>query len=243
MRSAISKWIRSKWRGQDDRPNQLREEVQFWRSWFETRGLEWPEDYVKRLNPKEPIQDHVARYIDRLEGDCIHILDVGAGPLTKLGKVHASKQIVITATDLLAHEYDRLLDECKIKPLVRTVFADTEKLVDQFGENAFDIVHGQNCVDHTANPLRAIEQMLKVTRLKGFVVLFHVENEGKKESYGQLHKWDFTCENGDFMVRGPHESGINVSKMLAPVGDFECILAKGNILTAIRKKRPVEISD
>jgi hypothetical protein len=38
-------------------------------------------------------QNHVATYIDRLEGECIHILDVGAEPLTKLGKVHVSKQM------------------------------------------------------------------------------------------------------------------------------------------------------
>jgi hypothetical protein len=143
MQSTILKWLRSKWERGNDRPKQLQEEVEFWRRWFETKGLEWPEDYVQRFDPIHPIQKHIAIYIDRLEGECVHILDVGAGPLTKLGKVHASKQIVITPTDLLAHEYDRVLDEFKIKPLVRTVFADTEKLVDQFGENAFDIVHGR----------------------------------------------------------------------------------------------------
>jgi hypothetical protein len=99
-----------------------------------------------------------------LEVECVHILDVGSGPLTRLGKKHPSKQLVITVTDLLAYEYDRLLAEFEIEPLVRTVYADAERLVDQFGHNAYNIVHGDNCIDHTVNPLQAIEQMLAVSK-------------------------------------------------------------------------------
>ena len=55
--------------------------------------------------------------------------------LTGLGKKHPSKQLLITATELLAHEYDRLLAEFEIEPLVRTVYADAERLVDQFGHD------------------------------------------------------------------------------------------------------------
>ena len=80
----------------------------------------------------------------------------------------------------------------------------------QFGEKQFDIVHGQNCIDHTVNPLEAIRQMLAVTKPGGFVVLYHAENEGKNKSYKQLHKWDFTCESDHFLIRGPGASGGKV---------------------------------
>src|SRR5438105_2536804 len=74
----------------DTRSQQLRDEVVFWRDWFSTQGLGWPEDYKSRLDASFPIQNHVGRFLEQLVNNPIHILDVGAGPLTKLGKVHPS---------------------------------------------------------------------------------------------------------------------------------------------------------
>ncbi|RUV48173.1 methyltransferase domain-containing protein [Mesorhizobium sp. M5C.F.Ca.IN.020.29.1.1] len=226
-----------RWLEGDSRSQQLRDEVLFWRHWFSTQGSFWPEDYKERLDPNLPIQDHVGRYVDRLTTNPVSILDVGAGPLTKLGKVHASKEIMITATDLLATEYDQVLRDFGIQPLVRTVFGDAENLSTQFGDYSFDIVHGQNCIDHTASPLKAIQQMLSVTKHDGFVVLYHAENEGKTESYKQLHKWDFTCEKGHFVIRGPGPGGdsVDATDALAAVGSVECSLDDGAVLVAIRK--------
>jgi SAM-dependent methyltransferase len=217
----------------------LEEEIQFWRDWFATRGMDWPEDYRPRFDPDQPIQEHVAIHIDRLEADRVHILDVGAGPLTKLGKKHLTKQLLITPTDLLADSYDRLLEELSIDPLIRTIYADVERLAEQFGSDAFDIVHGQNCIDHTANPLRAIEQMLEVSKPEGFVVLFHAENEGRRNQYTQLHQWDFTCEDGDFVIRDRNGRRTNVTRRLAAVATVECTRVPDDgdyaILTGIRK--------
>src|SRR3954452_5529407 len=171
-------WLR-RWLPPVDRSYALQEEIQFWRAWFTTRGLQWPDDYPERFNPDQPIQKHIAQYINRLDTERVHILDVGSGPVTKLGKKLPPKELIITATDLLADEYDRLLEELKIEPLVRTTYADAERLAEQFGQNAFDIVHGQNCIDHTADPPRAIQQMIAVCKPKGFVVLYHAEKEGE----------------------------------------------------------------
>lgn len=239
FRSIVEKLLRFRRRMQPaNRSFALQDEIQFWRNWFVTSGLQWPQDFHERFNPDQPIQDHIVTYIDRLDSECIHILDVGSGPLTKLGKKHPSKQLVITATDLLAGEYDRLLAEFEIKPLVRTIYADAERLVDQFGQNAFDIVHGQNCIDHTVNPLQAIEQMLAVCKPGGFVVLYHAENEGQREMYRQLHQWDFICENSLFMIRDRRGRKTNVTKKLASLCEIECMHMQNDeaILAGIRKK-------
>lgn len=205
-----------------DRSTALQQEINFWKRWFVTGGLSWPSDFRERMDPNRPIQHHVATYIDRLQGNHVRILDVGAGPLTKLGKGHRSKQLVITATDLLANEYDRMLDELSIDPPIRTIYADAENLVEQFGVGAYDIVHGQNCIDHTANPLRAIEQMLAVTKPLGFVVLCHAENEGQREHYRQLHQWDFTCSDGCFLIRDRSGRETNVTTEMAEMAEIEC---------------------
>ena len=206
-----------------DRSVALNEELAFWRWWFETGGAEWPQDFRERFNPDQPIQHYLATYIDRLETECVRILDVGSGPLTKLGKRHSSKQLVITATDLLADDYERLLTELEIEPLVRTIYADAERLGEQFEPGSYDVVHGANCVDHMADPLRAIEQMLTVSKPEGWVVLYHAENEGQREQYRQLHQWDFTCEGGSFVIRGRDGQETNVTKQLGAFCEVECM--------------------
>ena len=214
----------------------LNDEIKFWREWFVSGGLEWPQDFHERFDPNQPIQDHVATYIDRIEGNPVRILDVGSGPLTKLGKKHPSRELIITPTDLLASRYDLLLSELKVEPLVRTIFANAERLVDQFGQNSYDIVHGQNCIDHTAHPQVAIQQMLAVCKPQGYVILYHAENEGQTEQYKQLHKWNFTCENGDFIIRDQRGRTTNVTRMVGAAGEVTCMHDGDAILSVIRKK-------
>jgi ubiquinone/menaquinone biosynthesis C-methylase UbiE len=112
---------------------------------------------------------------------------------------------------------------------VPTIYANAEALVRQFGKNSYDLVHGQNCIDHTANPFRAIEQMVAVSKPQGFVVLYHAENEGKREQYRQLHQWDFTCEKGDFVIRDRQGRAVNLTRKLAAKCEVECLVsAKGS---------------
>jgi SAM-dependent methyltransferase len=207
---------------QVERSVALEREIRFWRKWLSTKGMYWPDDFRARFDPDRLIDGHLAPYIDRVDSSSVRILDVGAGPLTKLGKKHRTKRIEITATDLLASEYDRLLAELDIVPLVRTVHADAERLVEQFGLDAFDIVHAQNCIDHTTHPQQAIEQMVAVARPGGYVVLFHAENEGEREHYDQLHQWNFTCEDGAFIIRDRMGRTTNVTEQLAASCDVEC---------------------
>jgi SAM-dependent methyltransferase len=206
-----------------DRSAALEEEIQFWRDWFQTGGSEWPWEYRDRLDTELPIQPHVATYIDRLPAERVRILDVGAGPLTALGKRHAPKQLEIVATDLLAPEYDRLFAELGDEPPLRTVYADAARLVEQFGRDAFDVVHGQNCVDHTIDPLQAIDQMVAITKPGGYVVLYHAENEGLHERYTQLHQWDFTCKDGSFVIGDRNGRVTDVTRRLAATCDVECL--------------------
>jgi SAM-dependent methyltransferase len=235
LRQKLSHWMR-KLKPRVSRATALKEEIQFWRSWFLSGGLKWPQDFHERFNPNQPIQDHVATYIDRIEGNPVRILDVGSGPMTKLGKKHPSREVTITATDLLASEYDRLLSELGVEPLVRTIFANAEKLVEQFGQNTFDIVHAQNSIDHTRHPQVAIMQMLAVCKPQGYVILYHAENEGQTENYHQLHKWNFTCEGGDFIIRDRRGRITNVTKELAAYGEVACMRDGDAIHSVIHKK-------
>jgi hypothetical protein len=78
-------------------------ELDFWTRWFESEGLHWPDDYRRRLDPEAPLEEElVADRLDALPGDTVAILDVGAGPLTFLGKRHPRKALELTPIDALA---------------------------------------------------------------------------------------------------------------------------------------------
>jgi hypothetical protein len=76
---------------QDTWASHIAEEVVFWDSYLETRGLQWPETYQLRLDPELELQPHLRALLEpHPPGSTISILDVGAGPLTVVGKCWAN---------------------------------------------------------------------------------------------------------------------------------------------------------
>lgn len=225
MRQTIGRgvrWLeRAYHRMRADRQRGVAHEVSFWDDWLRTRGLEWPESYRERLDPERELSAYYRGFIDHLPQDEIAILDVGAGPLTALGPRHPSKRLRITATDALAAQYDALLARHGVTPPVRTIVADGERLVEQFGHASFDLVTAQNCVDHMEQPLEAIRQMLLVARPGCFVVLSHFPEEGTHAGFVGMHQWDFTIEDGEFVMRG-RRGAIRPAHELAALGSFAC---------------------
>lgn len=219
------------------RERQLRAELRFWRRWLKTKGLGWPEDYARRFNPRGPVQEHLSRIIDRLPQSHVEILDVGSGPATKIGAVHPSKTLSVTPTDVLAKEYDSLLAKFGVRPPTATRYAAAERLRDQFGDRQFDIVNSENSLDHSEDPLAAIEEMLALTRPGGFTVLLHEENEGRNEHYYGLHQWDFTCEEGRFIIAGPGRGGPrrDITRLFAGRAETLCSVDDGLVLVTMRK--------
>jgi SAM-dependent methyltransferase len=221
-----------------NRSRALEGEVQFWDTWFTTGGIQWPDEYTRRLDPDAFLRPDHMRLVDGFAKEEVDILDVGAGPLTLLGKRHPSKRLRIVATDLLAEHYDALLGRYGVRPPVRTIFADAERLTDTLPPASFDLVHSQNALDHTAHPLRAIKQMLAVAREGGVVALCHEENEAEHQQYSQLHVWNFTVEDGRFVIRRGNKgsSAIDVASEVSPIGDLRCSVQDGFVFAEIQKR-------
>lgn len=209
------------------------EELAFWDGFLGNKAR-WPQDFQCRFDPNLPLQEHVASWLDCPMGSEVKILDVGAGPLTALGKQCGGKKISITAVDMLANEYDLLLKKHHIEPLVRTTPARGEDLVSLFQPDQFDLVYARNCVDHMLDPLRAIQQMLILVKPNCHVLLEHVVNEGKKEGYIGLHQWNFFADDGEFFIANPHKT-TNVSQELKAIATIECEVKGSWIITNLRK--------
>ncbi|MBZ4418418.1 bifunctional 2-polyprenyl-6-hydroxyphenol methylase/3-demethylubiquinol 3-O-methyltransferase UbiG [Myxococcus sp. RHSTA-1-4] len=188
-------------------------EIAFWDNWFKTHGGEWPEDYKVRMDPDTPLQSFVEAYLPPGGEDIIEILDVGAGPVTKLGKRSANRKIRITAVDPLADAYDRVMAKYGVTPPVRTTWCHGEILTTRFAPETFDLVWAQNSLDHSYEPVRIIEQALTLTKTGGYLVLAHARNEAVNENYQGLHQWNFDGEDGDFIIWN-RQSRVNVSKLL-----------------------------
>jgi SAM-dependent methyltransferase len=223
--------------GPDTRDRQLQSEADYWEQWLETKGAGWAEDYAERMDPAQPLKQLVSTYVDRVEHDPIDILDVGAGPMTKMGKVHPSKRVSITAVDLLADDYNATIDKLGLTPPIRTQACDAERLTEHFGEQQFDIVHAENSIDHSHDAWAAVQEMFAVTRPGGYLLLEHSENEGRTQCYRGLHKWDFRHENGRFIIAGPGPDGPvrDITALFEKRAQVECWPYDEGVCVAIAK--------
>lgn len=199
------------WRGRK------RNEVDFWAGWLTgAPGTEqWADDREERLNPETEIRDPVVRKeLERNPAEEIAILDVGAGPLTWLGYRYPGKRLTIVPVDPLAEEYDELLRDAGLEAPIRTIRVAGEELLEHFGPASFDIAYATNALDHSADPLTIISNMVTVVRPGGVVILRHKRNEGQSARYSGLHQWNFDAV-GDSLLLWNEAAEVDVGSALA----------------------------
>ena len=169
----------------------LQSEVNYWKDQIRRQDSKaWHKEYAERLDPNSPLQDVIARHIDR-SVKVNRILDVGSGPLTSVNKKCGFCEISITAVDPLADFYNEIMARREITPPVPVVAGWGERLVEQFGENQFDITYSRNAVDHSYDPVKCIDEMIKVTKKGRYVIVEMNERAGTLENWTGLHQWDF----------------------------------------------------
>jgi ubiquinone/menaquinone biosynthesis C-methylase UbiE len=213
-------------------------ELTFWDSWLKTKGGSSHKDFLHRLDPSSNLQDELCELLPVKTN--VHILDVGAGPLTLLGKTCNGKNLTITAVDTLANEYNKLLEKYQISPLVRTLEMDAEHLSENFKKNTFDLVCAINSIDHVYDPEEAILQMLFIVKNGSYVFLRHTANEAKNQNYTGLHQWNFSMSrDGDFIISSKTKQ-INMTNKYSDICNISCeriiLLGKEKIVTRIRKR-------
>ena len=174
----------------------LRYEPRYWGRFLETRGGEWRASFPSLLDPESALSEPLI--LERLDSlpQKISILDVGAGPLTVLGKRIPGREVEITAVDPLGDSYRVLLEREGLVPPVPTIACSGEDLRERFGDARFDVAFARNALDHSLDPLAIVRNMLAVTRPGGFVALRHYPGEGERRGYTLLHAWNFDIEDG-----------------------------------------------
>lgn len=210
------------------------EELDFWRKYLGKSGLFWPHEFRFRLNPDSPLQEAIATYVEEVEGPLVRILDVGAGPLTILGKKLPGKELEITAVDCLAGRYRELLSELEIEPVVPTLPGNAESLGSLFEPDSFDLVFSRNAIDHCADPLQALREMITVTKPGHRVMVCVFPNEGEKAKYQGLHQWNFSVEDNRWILWDSTQR-IDVGDALSNVAEVEKVELDQQITTVLKK--------
>jgi SAM-dependent methyltransferase len=178
-------------------------EVAFWRVYFETKGARYPGSYETRLDPELPLQPEIAELLDAPAGSQVRLLDVGAGPLTFLGRTDPRWTIEITAVDALGTQYGTLIDEFGVTPPVRTQACESEKLSTLLPADTFDLVAARNTLDHSYDPVHAIREMVRCAKPGARLLLIHHRNTAEDEDYHGMHQWNFEAADGTLFVWRP----------------------------------------
>ena len=217
-----------------------RRETTFWRAWLAgAPGTEeWASDREARLDPETEVVDPFVRAeLERVPAEEISILDVGAGPLTKLGYRYPGKKLLIVPVDPLADEYDRLLEEVGVDPPIRTIRVAGEALLEHFGAHRFDLACATNSLDHSADPFAIISNMLELVRPGGVVLLRHKRNEGESAGYEGLHQWNFEVADGGLRLWN-NAADIDVGASLSHRARTTAWMSDNDVIA--RLERPLE---
>ncbi len=203
-------------------------ETAFWDRYLKTRGLRWQAEFEQRMSPELELDAELAALLSPVlaAGAQPKIVDVGAGPLSVVGKRVNGTPVQLTALDPLAAEYDVLLQKHGLQPPVRTQPGKGEELAALLPPASFDLAHARNCLDHGLDPYLAVMQMLSVVKPGGHVYLKHRPNEGINENWHGLHQWNFSISAGGDFIISSRTSEMNVNQALAGVADVRCELRK-----------------
>lgn len=221
--------------------NGIEAEVRFWDRWMETRGLQWKAEFEERLQFRREFP------VDRLRSgvadpETVAVLDVGAGPVTVLGNCIDGREINLIPCDPLGDVYSQLARKHGLEIPVRTQTAFAEDLSCFFQDSAFDLVHCQNALDHSLDPIRGIWEMLRVSKPLGRVMLLHSVNEAEWENYSGFHQWNFDERDGAFVIWNRDES-FNVTKMLAHLCEISTFKHDRSINVIIDKRADFELPE
>jgi SAM-dependent methyltransferase len=227
------------WRVRTDpvrgRRRALRQEVAYWAEWLGSSGGKYADDFARRFDPEAEVEDPALRdVLAAVPGGPVSVLDVGAGPASSVGLRFPGLDLTVVAVDPLGKEYDRLLARAGLVPPVHTEAVDGEDLVAHFGEDRFDIAYSRNALDHSVDPVAVIEQMLRVVRPGGHVVLRHGVNEAVNQGYVQLHQWNLEERDGAFVVWRPDRT-TNVTTALAGRAEVACWTEDDAVVCDIRR--------
>lgn len=126
---------------------------------------------VLRSHNWRTVENSAAYLIPYLRPD-MHILDVGCGPGTITADfARLAPQGQVVGLEHSAEVLDKARENAAERGLTNIKFSvgDIHKL--DFPDNAFDLVHAHQVLQHVGDPVKALSEMRRVTKPGGFVAV------------------------------------------------------------------------
>lgn len=216
-------------------------EEDYWFRWLDSKGMGYTDDWLVKTLPDAELDSEIQATLrasglgrEGTDGKIgYRILDVGAGPLSPMGKIMGDANVEIVPTDPLAIVYDQILARVGYTPIIRTQFAPAEDLSCFFPPSSFDLIYCANALDHSFEPFRGIVEMLRVLKPGGTIILRHSINEAENENYSGFHQHNFDIQDGKFIIW--NRSGRIIVDDALPVACKCFHRVEGYLRTNIRK--------
>jgi len=182
------------------------DEISHWREFCQSERF--IENFCRRV-PNPEIDPDVELFIkgyavaQNAYGKVPKVLDIGSGPVSMLSNSFSGETVELHAADPLAEDYLQLWDPNSFEGLVLPVACPIEELSLTFGRDEFDVTHIRNALDHVAHPLVGLDEMLKITKPCGFLIVHGFANEALAEKWEGFHQWNLCwAEGNDFTISG-----------------------------------------
>ena len=167
-------------------------ELSFWKEFVKTKRF--LEGWVGKQKTPE-LNQEVADFILSVPHESV--LDVGSGVCSLLNGL-----VNVTTCDPLGDLYKLVFDYERHK-LVAPYPIPAEEM--SFN-SLFDIVHISNALDHTQNPLKALEKLIQAVKPGGYLIVQGFANEASHEKWQGFHQWNINIEKHGLMTIGSKES-------------------------------------
>ena len=150
----------------------------------------------KQFNSLFPLDDYFKPMIgDKRE---VSIADLGAGMFSTTGSSWPTAIVRIYPSDILADDYNQLLEDKGVTPLIPVEKQDMMNLT--YPNEFFDIVHCVNALDHTEDLTKCLMEMKRVCKPGGWIYLRHYTNVGEREEYKGEHQWNIEKVGDDVKI-------------------------------------------
>jgi len=182
-------------------------------------------NYRKRLDVENKVLiPELSPLLARIEKHVVQTLEVGPGPIPRLGIIKTDKRLIINTLDPLMNDYlkmmlDRGVDIVSMFPEGRLITGVAEEATRYFAPGSIDLIYCSNALDHCFDPIQATQSLLDVCAPLGFMYISGLADEGLDQQYTGFHQWNLRVSGDDVSVSRPDGQNLSMRRNLH--GDFK----------------------
>ncbi len=172
--------------------NAIAHELGFWKGFVKTERF--LKGWVANI-PTPELHAETRELVRAGAGNSGRVLDVGSGVVSILNGCLPSG-VTLVAADPLGPLYELIFDYHR-HGIAPPVAAGVENLL---SVGFFDVVHISNALDHSTDPIKGMDQMLRALVPGGLLIVCGFINESTHMAGAGMHQWDLDLEGDNQLI-------------------------------------------